>query len=152
MIEPDPQNERLSLDPIFPLLVKEEDQEKKFLGFIAYGLYQEAKREWVSDFQSRERRYPNHDEMSAYERSWTGSRLDALENTAAQLVAAYTDAVVSQLEKQILRSALKGSMWRAVSRWVVGALCYTALLFAIVLTLSRSGVQIGFLEKMIGSR
>jgi hypothetical protein len=144
-------SERPSLDPVFPLLVKDGSAEDKFLGFIAYGLYQEAKREWASDFQSRERRYPSDEEMIAYERSWTASRLEALENTAAQLVAAYTDAVVNQLEKQILRNALKGSFWRAVFRWVVGALCYTILLFAIVVGLSRSGIQIGLLDKILGS-
>ena len=98
---------------------------------IAYGLYQEAKREWASDFQARERRYPGDEELSAYERSWTASRLEALENAAAQLVTAYTDSVATQVEKQILRSALKGSFWRAVWRWVVSALCYTILLFAL---------------------
>jgi hypothetical protein len=35
-------------DPIFPRLVKEDSPEQKFLGFISYGLYQEAKREWIS--------------------------------------------------------------------------------------------------------
>ena len=75
--------------------------EDKFLGFIAYGLYQEAKREWASDFQARERRYPGDEELSAYERSWTASRLEALKNAAAQLVTAYTDSMVTQVEKQI---------------------------------------------------
>ena len=131
MTELDQEGKNRLFDPIFPRLVKEESPEDKFLGFIAYGLYQEAKREWVSDFQARERRYPGDEELSAYERSWTASRLEALENAAAQLVTAYTDSVVTQVEKQILRSALKGSFWRAVWRWVVSALCYTILLFAL---------------------
>ena len=152
MTELDQEDKNPPFDPIFPRLVKEESPEDKFLGFIAYGLYQEAKREWVSDFQARERRYPGDEELSAYERSWTASRLEALENAAAQLVTAYTDSVVTQVEKQILRSALKGSFWRAVWRWVVSALCYTILLFALVIGLTRSGVHIGIFDKIIGFR
>jgi uncharacterized membrane protein len=139
-------------DPIFPRLVKEDSPEDKFLGFIVYGLYQEAKREWVSAFQARERRYPGDEELRAYERTWTASRLEALENAAAQLVTAYTDTVMTHAEKQILRSALKGSFWRAVWRWVVGALCYTILLFALVIGLTRSGAHISILDKIIGFR
>ena len=150
MTAPDRQSERPPFDAIFPRLVKEESPEAKLLGFIAYGLYLEAKREWVSDFQAREQRYPGDEELSTYERSWTPSRLEALENAAAQLVTAYTDSVVTQAEKHILRSALKGGFWRAVGRWVAGALLYTALLFALVVGLIKSGIDIGTLNKMIG--
>jgi len=137
-------------DPIFPRLVKEEGSGQKVLGFIAYGLFQEAKREWISDFRARERRYPLDGELCAYERSWTTSRLEALENAAVQLIMAYADSVVAQVEKQILRSALKGSFWRAVWRWVVGALSYTLLLFVFAVGLARSGVDLmGILEKII---
>ena len=150
MTAPDRQSERPPFDAIFPRLVKEEAPGEKLLGFIAYGLYLEAKREWVSDFQAREQRYPGDEELSTYERSWTPSRLEALENAAAQLVTAYTDSVVTQAEKQILRSALKGSFWRAVGRWVVGALLYTVLLFALAIGLIKSGVHTGILDKIIG--
>jgi hypothetical protein len=139
-------------DPVFPRLIKADSRGGKLLGFIAYGLYQDAKREWISDFQVREKRYPSAEELQFYERSWTASRLEALENTAAQLVAAYTDSVVVQAEKQILRSALMGSYWRSVLRWAGGALLYTLLLIAIAIALSRSGINlIAMLDKIIGS-
>jgi hypothetical protein len=140
-------------DPVFPRLVKADGRGEKLLGFIAYGLYQDAKREWISDFQARERRYPSEEELRTYERTWTTSRLEVLENAAAQLVAAYTDLVVAQAEKQILRSALTGSYWRAVLRWTGGALLYTLLLFAVAIALSSSGVNlIAMFEKIIGPR
>jgi hypothetical protein len=140
-------------DPVFPRLVKADGRGEKLLGFIAYGLYQDAKREWISDFQAREKRYPSEEELRIYERSWTTSRLEALENSAAQLVAAYTDSVVTQAEKQFLRSALAGSYWRAVLRWIGGALLYTLLLFAIAITLSRSGINLtATLDRIIGPR
>ena len=146
------ENGRPPFDAIFPQLVNKDSPGQKLLGFIAYGLYQDAKREWISEFRRRENRYPLAEELRAYERSWTASRLEALENAAAQLVTAYTDSVVTQLEKQILRSALKGSFRRAVWRWVVSALCYTILLFALVIGLTRSGVHLGILDKIIGFR
>jgi hypothetical protein len=152
MTEPDQQSEKRIFDPIFPRLVKEESVGQKLLGFIAYGLYLEAKREWLSAFRAREKRYPVDEELCAYERSWTASRLEALENAAAQLVTAYTDSVVTQLEKQILRGALKGSFWRAVWRWAVGALFYTLLLVALAIGLTRSGVDLGIRDKIISPR
>ena len=82
---------KASIRRYFPPTRKRGNPGGKLLGFIAYGLYLEAKREWVSDFQAREQRYPGDEELSTYERSWTPSRLEALENAAAQLVTAYTE-------------------------------------------------------------
>ena len=74
-------------DPVFARLVKAQDCGEKLLGFIAYGLYQDAKREWISDFQAREKRYPSEEELRIYDRSWTTSRLEALENAAEKVDA-----------------------------------------------------------------
>jgi hypothetical protein len=123
-------------DPIFLRLVKD-GRGEKLLGFIAYGLYRDAKREWTSDFQAREERYPSEEELRIYEASWTTSRLEALENAAAQLVAAYTDSVVAQAEKQILRSALTGSYWRAVSQALVDCIEHPPLFSAALTSFSR---------------
>src|SRR5215210_5791029 len=96
---------RPPLDPMFPQLVKEADTpEQKLIGFIAFGLYEEARREWASDFRDREGRYPVENELRAYERSWTASRLNGIRNAAVQLVAAYADTVTSQIEAELLRS------------------------------------------------
>ena len=133
---------RPPLDPMFPQLVKEADTpEQKLIGFIAYGLYEEARREWASDFRDREGRYPAEHELRAYERSWTASRLDGIRNAAVQLVAAYADTVANQLEAEILRRALKGRFWRSVGRWLFSALIYTLALLGTVVALSRSGID-----------
>jgi hypothetical protein len=136
-------------DPIFPRLVNEaEGAGQKLIGFIAYGFYYEAQQEWISDFRTREGRYPNDEELRGYERSWTPSRLDALQNAAVQAIAAYTDSVVSQAETQILRNALKGSISRAAWRWGVGALLYTFIVIGVVVGLGRSGIDlIGLLTR-----
>jgi small-conductance mechanosensitive channel len=133
-------------DAIFPRLVNEaEGAEQKLIGFIAYGLYHEAQREWISDFRTREGRHPNDEELRGYERSWTPSRLEALQNAAVQAIAAYTDSIVSQAETQILRNALRGSISRAVWRWVAGALLYTLIVIGVVIALGRSGIDLSAL-------
>ena len=130
-------------DPVFPRLVNEaEGTEQKLIGFIAYGLYHDAKREWISDFRSREKRYPHDEELREYERSWTTSRLEGLKNAAVQLIAAYTDSVLSQAETQILRNALKGSVWRSVWCGLVGALLYTLIVIGLIVILARSGIDL----------
>jgi hypothetical protein len=135
-------------DPVFLRLVNEaEGTEQKLIGFMAYGLYHDAKREWISDFRSREGRYPHDEELREYERSWTPSRLEGLKNAAVQLIAAYTDSVLSQAERQILRDALKGGIWRAIWCSLVGALLYTLILIGLIVILTKSGVHlIGFLR------
>jgi hypothetical protein len=153
MTEQPDQESKNQFDPIFPRLVKGDGAAEKLLGFIAYGLYQDAKQEWLSDFREREKRNPLKEELYAYERSWTTSRLEALENAAAQLVTAYTDSVVTQAEKQILLNALRGRFWSAVWSWMAGALLYTLLLFAFVVGLARSGVDLtSILAKLINPR
>lgn len=134
---------RPPFDPIFPQLVNEGDSpDRKLIGYIGFGLYHESKREWASEFRQREGRYPSEEDTQAYERSWTGSRKSALENAAAQLLAAYADSVVSQLEVQILRSALRGSFLRFVGRWVFSAALYTLALIGITAALLWSGVEL----------
>lgn len=133
---------RSPLDPMFPQLVKEASSpEQKVIGFIAFGLYEEARREWASDFRDREGRYPVEDEFRAYERSWTASRLDAIRNAAVQVVAAYADTVSNQLEAEILRRVLKGRFWRSVGRWLFSALIYTLAVVGTLVAVGRSGVD-----------
>jgi hypothetical protein len=137
-------------DPVFPRLVNEaEGTEQKLIGFIAYGLYQDAKREWISDFRSREGRYPHDEELREYERSWTASRLEGLKNAAVQSIAAYTDSVLSQAETQILRNALNAGVWRAVWCGLVGALLYTLIVIGLIVILARSGIDLkGLFERL----
>jgi hypothetical protein len=137
-----PNAARPPLDPMFPQLLKEADSpEQKLIGFIAFGLYEEARREWATDFRDREGRYPVENEFRAYEHSWTASRLDAIRNAAVQLVAAYADTVVNQLEAEILRRALKGRFWRSVGRWLFSALIFTLILLGTLIAAGRAGID-----------
>jgi hypothetical protein len=137
-------------DPIFPQLVKEaEAPEQKLIGFIAYGFYEEARREWASDFRDREGRYPAEGDVRAYERSWTASRLDGIRNAAVQLVATYADSIAHQLEADILRRALKGHFWRSVGRWLLSAFLFSLAVLGALIALARYGVDpIGALQDL----
>lgn len=137
-----PDVSKAALDPIFPRLVKEDDTpEQKLVGFIAFGLFEEARREWASDFQARESRYPLEHELRTYERSWTATRLEGLRNAAVQLVAAYADTIADQLEVAILRSALRGRFWRGVLQWLFSAVLYTIAAVSAIVVLERYGFE-----------
>src|SRR5215203_2412994 len=114
-----PNAARPPLDPMFPQLLKEADSpEQKLIGFIAFGLYEEARREWATDFRDREGRYPVENEFRAYEHT-----------------------VVNQLEAEILRRALKGRFWRSVGRWLFSALIFTLILLGTLVAAGRAGID-----------
>jgi len=133
---------RPPLDPIFPQLTSDlSTPEAKLIGFIAFGLYEEARREWASEFRDREGRYPDESEVRAYEKSWTASRLEGLRGASVQLVAAYADVVAGQLESEMLRGALKGRFWRGVGVWLFSAVCFALVALGVFVALSRSGID-----------
>jgi hypothetical protein len=133
---------RAPVDPIFPRFFKEgEDAQQKVLGLIAYGLYEEARREWADDFRARDGRYPSDDELRAYERSWTTSRLDGLKNGAAQILASYADTIAAHVETQTLRDALKGGFIRHVGLWLLSGVLFTLAASGAFVALSRAGLD-----------
>ena len=75
--------------------------------------------------------------------------VEALHNAGAQLITAYTDSVVIQAERQILRSALRGRFWRAVWRSLAGALLYTCIIAGLALGLSKVGVDLVGIAKEV---
>ena len=130
------------VDPVFPRFFRDgEDPQHKLVGLIGYGLYEEARREWVDDFKRREARYPTPAELRAYETSWTSSRLEGLKNAAVQIFASYADSVAREIETQALRGALKGSFFRSVVRWLFSAVLFGASVLALMIALSRAGVD-----------
>jgi hypothetical protein len=129
-------------DPVFPRFFRNgEEPQHKLVGLIGYGLYEEARREWVDDFKGREGRYPTPAELRAYETSWTSSRLEGLKNAAVQILASYADSVAREIETQALRGALKGGFFRSVVRWLFSAVLFSAAVLGLMIALSRAGVD-----------
>jgi hypothetical protein len=132
------------VDPVFPRFFRNgEEPQHKLVGLIAYGLYEEARREWVDDFKGREKRFPTPEELRAYESSWTVSRLDGLKNAAVQILASYADTLAREVENQALRGALRGGFVRSVVRWLFSAVLFSAAGLALIVALSRAGLDLG---------
>jgi hypothetical protein len=130
------------VDPVFPRFFRNgEEPQHKLVGLIAYGLYEEARREWVDDFKGREKRFPTPEELRAYESSWTASRLDGLKNAGVQILASYADTLAREVENQALRGALRGGFVRSVVRWLFSAVLFSAAVLAFMVALSRAGVD-----------
>ena len=130
------------VDPVFPRFFRNgEEPQHKLVGLIGYGLYEEARREWVDAFKGREGRYPSPAELRAYETSWTSSRLEGLKNAAVQILASYADSLGREIEAQALRGALKGGFVRSVVRWIFSAVLFSAAVLGLVIALSRAGVD-----------
>jgi hypothetical protein len=135
--------QRAPVDPIFPKFRGEEaDPRERLLGLIAYGLYQEALREWVDGFRQREKRFPSAEELKGYEGSWTASRLDGLKNAAVQILASYADVIATQVELQTLREARRRGFFSDVARWLFSAVLFMGLSAGLVILLSHFGVNI----------
>jgi hypothetical protein len=131
------------VDPVFPRFFRDgEEPEQKLLGLIAYGLYEEARREWVDDFRGREGRYPGPSELRAYESSWTSSRLEGLRNAAVEILARYAGSIARDVEGQALRQALRGSFRRSVTRWLFSAILFGAAVLGAMVALSRAGIDV----------
>ena len=130
------------VDPIFPrFFTNGEEPHHKLVGLIGYGLYEEARREWVDAFKGREKRYPTPAEVRAYETSWTSSRLEGLKNAAVQILSSYGDSVAREIETQALRGALKGSLFRSVVHWLFSAMVFGAAVWGSLIAASRAGLD-----------
>jgi hypothetical protein len=131
-----------AVDPVFPRFFRSGDEPRdRLVGLIAYGLYEEARREWVDDFKAREGRYPTAAELLSYQTSWTSSRLESLKNAGAQVFATYADSVAREIETQALRRALRGGFFRSVMRWLFSAIVFCAAVLGAMVALSRTGVD-----------
>ena len=106
---------------IFETLVGPEGATPHIQGLVAYGLYKVSKREWISDFTTRNRRRPSSDELDAYTRTWTPSQISTVQDRAAQVLAEYALTVLQDEEPRILARALRGSFWRAVPSSMLAA-------------------------------
>jgi hypothetical protein len=128
------------IDPVFPRFFGNgEEQQPKLVGLIGYGLYEEARREWVDSFKSREGRYPTLEELHSYETSWTASRLDGLKNAAVQILASYADTVSREVEVHVLHRALRGRFIRSLAHWMISAILFVAAVLALLVGLTHSG-------------
>ena len=129
-------------NPMFERLVGPPDGETPLEGFIAYGLYKIAKREWVSGFRAREGRRPSDAELNSYVSTWTASQLQGAKERAAQALAEFAAIIIEEEEPKTLRRALKGSFWRSFWPSIFASFIYTLVLIALALILTWAGIDL----------
>lgn len=114
-------------NPVFDQLVRASNDIE---GFIAYGLYKQAKREWLHDHQAREGRAPTASDLRSFSRQWTPTTLTAFRETAERALFAYAHSVVKGQTPFIERDALARGrpLWKDLLIGVVSALAYSMLL------------------------
>lgn len=127
------------------------DGHGRVLGFVAYGIYKQAKREWSADIRDKNGRGPNAEELAAYIATWTPSQIDNAHERAAQAMSAFAQSVIEEATPQILEEALRGSFWRGVFQSALAAFLYTIFLIGCATILAFSGVDlIGIVQKVSG--
>ncbi len=112
------------------------------VGIVAYGIYKHAKREWATSIFNDHGRAPNADELRAYHATWTPRQIESARQSAAQVLSAYADEVISNEEPRILKDALKGSFWKSVWQSIFANGLYTLMLIALAIILAKAGVDL----------
>src|SRR5829696_7304624 len=98
-------------NPIFEFFVNPEHAEAEQIpGIIAYGLYKIAKREWASKLYQREGRKPTEEELEAYIRTWTESRIRGVTQQAESVLASFATSVIESATPQIREDAITGKI------------------------------------------
>ena len=112
-------------------------------GYIAYGLYKHAKREWVRNFEADHGgRSPDGAEQASYVATYTPQIMAALETQANSILAQFASGAVDDARPEILKEALRGSAVKAIGLSLVANGIYTLLLIALVLILRYAGVDL----------
>jgi hypothetical protein len=111
-------------------------------GYIAYGLYKNAKREWIRQFETEHDRRPKPVEVKAYVDGYTPQMLEVFHSQAGSVLAEFADGAVSDAKPAIVEAALKGNFWRSVGQSIAANIFYTLGLIAVVLVLRWAGVDL----------
>lgn len=137
----EPPDNEADYNPIFEKFVDHANEGQSLLiGFVAYGLYKRAKREWAASIREEHGRGPTEDELKHYVATWTASQIEGKRSEARDVLAAFSDTVERSARPRILREALQGRFWQGVGQSVVGALAYTLILILVVIVLKTTGV------------
>lgn len=111
-------------------------------GYIAYGLYKNAKREWIRQFEAEKGRAPRPAEVQGYVDAYTAQMRDVFEAQAAGVLAQFAEGAVSDAKPGIVEHALKGTAGRSILHSIIANAIYTLVLIVIVVILKRAGIDL----------
>ncbi len=121
----------------------------KVQGFIAYGLYKTAKREWVRKFEIDHGRSPRASEVTGYVTAYTPQTIDAFEAQARGVLAQFAAGIVADARPEIIEGALRGAFWKNVFQSMTANAIYTVVLIMLALVLAAAGIDLlGIFETM----
>ena len=120
-------------------------------GYIAYGLYKNAKREGLISFKATYARDPTAEEMASCVSAYTDQMIETYETQAAGVLTAFAEGAVADARAGIVEEALRGSTWGSIGQSIAANALYTVILIALVIVLALTGVDVlGLYEKITG--
>ncbi|MEM6848625.1 MAG: hypothetical protein AAF580_11220 [Pseudomonadota bacterium] len=112
-------NDDYDVDPyntVFERLIPEHaDQKARVHALIAYGLYKQAKRDWVRSYQKRTGQAPDEAAYKAFADTQNDAVLEAYRSEASQIANDHAEDAVKARTPAIVQNAVKGSF--AISFW-----------------------------------
>ena len=141
----------MSYNTLFETFV--DNQPNKIKGYIAYGLYKRAKREWIQQKTIANGTPPGSADITAYAGMFTQQTIDTYFTQSEFALAEFADEAIENARADILRDALKGSAWKAIGLGVATNFVYTLILLGIVFVLKWAGVDfVGLVQSVSGPR
>lgn len=120
-----------------------DEAESKIQGYVAYGLYKSAKRQWITDFKTKNNgKSPTKAEVQRYVATYTPQIMSALNEQSAQILVAFAVDTIAAEEPRILKDALRGRFWPTVLTSVFATFLYTVALLMLTFILAFLGVDI----------
>lgn len=99
---------------VFERLV--DDTEDDITGYVAYALYKQKKRDWITDFIERNGRVPGDKELDEYTRAEELPRnLDSLKREAQAILSEYATAITESQYEELRGRAIEEALVNRVS-------------------------------------
>jgi len=96
-----------SFNTIFQRLTVEPDD---LVGLIAYGLYKQAKRDWVLRYKNKHRSYPEQSDMQAYHDHFSDDDLLRFRSQAESMMLDFAEVIVEDRRLMIEDNARNGEL------------------------------------------
>jgi hypothetical protein len=131
----------VAYNDIFERLVDQSDDPVR--GYVAYGIYKKAKREWIQAFKAAHGGTgPTVEQTEAYVATWTPQLITNATDAAESSLAEFAASAIADARPSIVEEALKGNGLKSVLLSMLAAFLYTLLLIGVVIVLKISGVDL----------
>ena len=131
----------VAYNDIFEKLVDRSDDAIR--GYVAYGIYKQAKREWIQAFEAAHGGVgPTAEQTEAYVATWTPQLVKNATDAAESSLAEFAASAIADARPGIVEEALKGDGLKSVLLSMLAAFLYTLALIGLVILLKLAGVDL----------